>query len=74
MKEWSRVVYVLASLVAVSMTGCAAAYHSYSGCRVNCKYCPPPALPYSQYASCACHSCQTSNYLSRQPESFEVKR
>jgi len=47
--------------------GCASAYHCYSGCRVNCRYCPPPPLPYTGYPGCVCHSCAASRYLSWTP-------
>ncbi len=43
--------------------GCAPAYHCYSGCRVNCKYCPPRPLAYPSYCGCQCHSCQAQRYL-----------
>ena len=45
--------------------GCAPAYHCYSGCRVNCKYCPPRPLEYSSYCGCTCHSCQAQRYLAQ---------
>lgn len=47
--------------------GCAPAYHWYPGCRVNCRYCPDPPLPYGQYSECVCHSHAGSEYLIRQP-------
>ena len=56
---------LLASLVMVVATGCAPAYHSYSGCRVNCRYCPRAPLPYTHYDDCVCHSCAASRYLSK---------
>ena len=48
--------------IAISL-GCASAYHDYSECRVNCRYCAPPPLPYSHYDECVCHSCAASEYL-----------
>ncbi len=48
-----------------------AAYHDYSGCRVNCRYCPPKPLAYSHYCGCQCHSCAASKYLMPKLESFE---
>ena len=51
--------------------GCSPAYHSYSGCYVDCKYCAPPALPYTHYEGCVCHSCAASKYLSLEPLSAE---
>lgn len=41
--------------------GCATAYHSYSGCYVDCQYCAPPPLPYVHYDGCDCHSCAASH-------------
>jgi hypothetical protein len=52
--------------------GCAPAYHSYRGCRVDCKYCAPPPLSYVHYEGCACHSCSTSKYLSIQPTNVDA--
>ncbi len=45
------------------VVGCAPAYHSYSGCRINCRYCPPSPLAYPQYCEGQCHSCAASEYL-----------
>ena len=50
-------------VVATLLCGCAPAYHSYSGCCVDCKYCPPPPLPYTQYDECVCHSCAAAPYI-----------
>ncbi|QDU74544.1 hypothetical protein Pan97_15530 [Bremerella volcania] len=57
---------LLRSIVPLALTlavGCAPAYHSYSGCRVDCKYCAPPPLPYTHYEGCVCHSSAVSQYL-----------
>jgi len=51
--------------------GCAPAYHGYSGCYVDCRYCAPPPLPYVHYEGCVCHSCAASNYLALQPQPAE---
>jgi len=51
----------------VIATGCAPAYFDYSGCQINCRYCPPPPLPYTCYPDCVCHSCAASKYLSVSP-------
>ena len=59
--SWSRLTGVL--LITLTM-GCASAYHDYSDCRVNCRYCAPPPLPYAQYGECVCHSNAASEYLS----------
>lgn len=56
---------VLAMTAAVA--GCASAYHSYSGCCINCKYCTPPPLPYTQYPNCVCHSSVAERYLITEP-------
>ena len=54
----------LLGMLAISLTmGCASAYHDYSECRVNCRYCVPPPLPYTHYDECVCHSCAASKYL-----------
>ena len=57
----------LAPLAMGLAVGCASAYHSYSGCYVDCQYCAPPPLPYTHYEGCVCHSCAASKYLSLQP-------
>ncbi len=55
----------LLGLLAISLCmGCASAYHDYSECRVNCRYCSPPPLPYACYPQCVCHSRSASEYLS----------
>ncbi len=55
----------LSGLLAIAVTfGCASAYHDYSECRVNCRYCAPPPLPYTHYDECVCHSCVASRHLS----------
>jgi hypothetical protein len=64
----TKSLYWLLPLVAVLIAGCAPAYHSYSGCNVNCKYCAPPPLPYTHSVGCVCHSCAASEYLSAQPQ------
>ena len=61
----------LAPLAMILAGGCAPAYHSYSGCYVNCKYCAPPPLPYTHYEGCVCHSCAASQYLMTPPQSVE---
>lgn len=58
--SWAR----LTGLLLITLTmGCASAYHDYSDCRVNCRYCAPPPLPYSHYDECVCHSNAASQYL-----------
>jgi hypothetical protein len=54
----------LAPLVLAAITaGCAPAYYSYSGCSIDCGYCPPPPLPYTRYDHCACHACAVQRHL-----------
>ncbi len=53
----------LALLLMALAAGCAPAYHSYSGCHVDCQYCTPPPLPYVHYDGCACHSCAAAKHL-----------
>ena len=62
--SWARLMGLL--LIALMM-GCASAYHDYSDCRVNCRYCEPPPLPYSHYDECVCHSSVASKYLTASP-------
>ena len=58
----------LIGLLAIPLVaGCAPAYDDYSGCRVNCRYCAPPPLPYTQFQDCVCHSCAAARYLAVQP-------
>jgi len=59
---------VLATTILLFVGGCAPAYHSYSECRVNCRYCPPRPLAYPHYCDCQCHSCQAQPYLATRPE------
>ncbi|MCA9145933.1 MAG: hypothetical protein H6822_24220 [Planctomycetaceae bacterium] len=61
----------LALLALVLIAGCATAYHSYSGCYVDCRYCAPPPLPYIHYEGCVCHSCAASQYLSMPSQAVE---
>jgi len=65
---WMR---LLAPLTVALAGGCAPAYHSNSDCRVSCKYCPPPPLPYARYDECVCHSSAASRYLSMQPPDLQ---
>lgn len=46
----------IVSIAVLTTAGCAPAYHTYSGCQVDCRYCAPPALPYTKYPDCDCHS------------------
>lgn len=62
---------LVASLLMTLAAGCAPAYHSYSGCQVDCKYCAPPPLPYTRYDGCVCHSCAASKYLSVEPSPID---
>ena len=57
----------LSALVVLLAGGCAPAYHSYSSCYVNCKYCAPSPLPYTHYNDCVCHSCAASEYMTMPP-------
>ncbi len=52
--RYSSVALLLTFLFILS--GCASAYRCYEGCRVNCQYCPRPALPFKHYTGCHCHS------------------
>jgi len=63
MKSSTQKMRLLAAAFLLFLGGCAPAYHSYSGCRVNCRYCPPCPLAYPHYCGCQCHSCAASKYL-----------
>lgn len=66
-------VRILGLMAIVLAAGCAPAYHDYSGCQINCRYCLRPPLAYKYYTDCVCHSCAASNYLSdTQPTTEEV--
>ena len=47
----------------ITQTGCAPAYHSYPGCHVECRYCPPPPIPHVHYPGCVCHSCAALRHI-----------
>lgn len=53
---------LLAVVLAISITGCAGAYHDYSGCRIPYLYCAPPPLPYVGYDGCHCPTPVGSQY------------
>ena len=61
----------LAVPLIVLALGCAPAYRSYPGCHVDCRYCPPPALPFVHYDECVCHSCAASEYLVRPTQTID---
>jgi len=71
MKSVTKIICLFAPLVMALGVGCAPAYHSYSGCYVDCKYCAPPPLPYVHYEGCVCHSCAASTYLTLHSVSVE---
>jgi len=53
-------------------SGCAPAYHEYSSCCINCRYCALPPLPYTHYKGCVCHSCAASKHLAIQPNGVDT--
>lgn len=61
-------------LLLLVIGGCSPAYYRYSGCHVDCKYCPPSPLPYVHYDGCACHSCAASKYLKRNASDTPARR
>jgi hypothetical protein len=63
MAKLYRFVLVLVLGLCLPAAGCAPAYHHYADCCVNCRYCPPPPLPYVHYPGCVCHSCAASQHL-----------
>jgi len=64
-RKFPRLPALLATtlLATALLTGCAPAYHSYSGCCIDCHYCPALPLPYAQYNECVCHPCAAQPYL-----------
>ena len=54
---------LVTALLVTLAAGCAPAYRCYSGCCVNCRYCPPPPLAYAHYDGCVCHSCAASRIV-----------
>lgn len=57
----------VAALGLSALLGCARGYHSYPD-GVNCRYCPPPALPHTTFCGEPCHSCPALAHLTRAPE------
>lgn len=53
----------LVLICGTALLGCAPGYRCYRGCHVDCRYCPPPPLPYSLYGECVCHSRPARPYL-----------
>lgn len=59
----SRFVLACAAGLILSASGCARTCHDGQNYCVDCRYCPPPPLPYTYYNECACHSCAASKHL-----------
>ena len=83
MKYTTKLLCAVGPIAMSLVLGCAPAYHSYSGCYVDCHYCPPPPLPHSHYDECVCHSCAAQPYLhavadapmpSGEPDELEAPR
>ena len=55
--KWTAGVWLLCGL------GCAPGYHAFSGCWINCRYCPPPPMPYTSYNCPVCHSSAATQAL-----------
>ena len=64
---------LLLAAILLLVIGCAPAYHSYSGCRVNCRYCTPCPLEYSHYCDGQCHSRVASKHLTTGLQSPEFQ-
>ena len=47
---------VLGIVLAIGLSGCAPAYHAYSGACTAYGYCPEPPLPYATYDNCHCRA------------------
>lgn len=77
MSEAIRLTRLLMPLALMGATipfaGCAPAYHCYSECHVNCRYCPPSPMPYTTYDARACHSWQAAKYLNGQPSAGKAE-
>jgi hypothetical protein len=72
MKIIHKLVVRLGAIGMMLFMGCSPACHCYSGCHVNCRYCPPLPLPYTSYSGCVCHSSAASKYLSVVPGTVEL--
>lgn len=70
----SRFVLACAAGLLLSASGCARACHDSQHYCVDCRYCPPPPLPYTYYNECACHSCAASKHLTIQPSPKDDER
>jgi hypothetical protein len=66
-------IVVCAFGLSIAGSGCAPPYHHYADCHVNCRYCPPPPLPYVHYPGCVCHSCAASKYLTIEEAKIETE-
>lgn len=64
---------LLAVVVVGLLSGCAAAYHHYSGCCIPYRYCAAPPLPYVDYEGCHCPTAGAAEY-SRQQSDKTVRR
>ena len=72
MNTANRIVFLGALLWTTLTVGCAPAYRSYSGCYVDCKYCPPPPLSYVHYKGCVCHSRAAQPHLVGEPNQLDA--
>ena len=69
----TRFVFACAAGILLAASGCAPAYYDYLGCYIDCKYCPLPPLPYTQYNDCVCRSCAASRHLAIQPAPVDTE-
>ncbi len=67
----SRFVFACAAALLLCGGGCSSAYHQYSDCYIDCRYCPLPPLPYVHYNDCVCRSCAAAQHLATQPKPVE---
>lgn len=63
MNPTTKFAWLFATAATALLLGCAPAYRSYSGCYVDCQYCPSPPLPYRHYDQCVCQPCPAQTYL-----------
>lgn len=73
MQAIARIMLLCAVMLSITSSGCAPAYHDYADCHINCRYCPPPPLPYVHYPGCVCHSCAASKHLATALPSVETE-
>ena len=67
-----RIVRAVFLLPIFMLVGCAASYDCYPCGTVNCGYCAPNPLPYSNYDSCNCNDSIGRNYLANRSTGSDI--